>query len=114
MEDRSVNEIDIDSFRRTRLRVGKVISAEPVPKSKKLLKLYVDFGDVKKTILSGISPHYSAEDVKDKKVVVVFNLKPAKMMGLESEGMILCAQDSTGNLSLLTVDRAIPEGSDIY
>ena len=105
--------IDIDDFKRIRLRVGKVLSAEAVLKSKKLLRLSVDFGDAKRTILSGISQYYKPEDLKGRKMIFVFNLKPARLMGEDSEGMILCAQDKEGKLSVLTLDRDLQEGSEI-
>ncbi len=114
MEEQGVKElIDIDSFRKIRLRVGKVLSAEAVPKSKKLLRLSVDFGGENRTILSGISQYYKPEELNGKKMIFVFNLKPAKLMGLDSEGMLLCAQDKEGKLSVLTLDRDLQEGSDI-
>ena len=114
MEEHVANElIDIDNFKKIRLRVGKVLSVEAVPKSKKLLRLSVDFGDVKRTVLSGISQYYKPEELKDKKMIFVFNLKPAKLMGEDSEGMVLCAQDDEGKLSVLTLDRDLQEGSEI-
>jgi methionyl-tRNA synthetase len=105
--------IDIDYFKKLRLRVGKVIAAENIEKSNKLLKLTVSFGDKTKTILGGIKKYYSAEDMLNKKIVVLDNLKPAKLMGLESQGMLLCAIDKNGELSLLSLDRDVTEGSEI-
>ena len=106
-------EIDIDFFRKIDLKVGKIISAETVEKSSKLLKINVSFGDRQKTILSGIRKDYTAEELVGKKIIVIDNLKPAKLMGLESQGMLLAASDKTGNISLLTVDRDVEEGSNI-
>lgn len=106
-------EIDIDFFRKIDLKVGKIISAETVEKSSKLLKINVSFGDRQKTILSGIRKDYTAEELVGKKIIVIDNLKPAKLMGLESQGMLLAAGDETGKISLLTVDKEIAEGSAI-
>ena len=106
-------EIDIDFFSKLDLKVGKIISAENVEKSNKLLKINVSFGDHQKTILSGIRKDYTAEELVGKKIIVIDNLKPAKLMGLESQGMLLAASDKTGNISLLTVDRDVEEGSNI-
>ena len=104
--------IDIEDFYKNELRVGKVISAEKVKKSKKLIKLIVKIGSEERTILSGIAQSYKPEDLVGKNVVVLLNLKPRKMMGIESQGMILSAENN-GKLSLLTVDREIESGSEI-
>ena len=106
-------EIDIDFFRKIDLKVGKIISAENVEKSSKLLKINVSFGDHQKTIVSGIRKDYTAEELVGKRIIVIDNLKPAKLMGLESQGMLLAASDKTGKISLITVDRDIEEGSNI-
>jgi methionyl-tRNA synthetase len=109
----SESEIDIDYFKGVRLVVGKVLTAEAIENSNKLLKIRVSFGDHEKTILSGIKNFYKPEDLIGKKIVVIDNLKPARLMSMESEGMLLAASDSEGNLSLLTVDRDVKEGSSI-
>lgn len=96
-------EIEIGDFDKVDLRAGTIIAAEELPKSKKLLKLQVDLGFEKRQILSGIKEHYSAADVIGKRVVVVANLKPAKLMGVESQGMILAGDGSDG-LRLITLD----------
>lgn len=104
-------EITFDDFSKVDLRSGTIIAAEPVPKSKKLLKLQVDLGFEKRQILSGIKEHYTAEDVLGKKVIVVANLKPALLMGIESQGMIL-AGDASDALRLVTV-QDLEDGSSI-
>lgn len=106
-------EVDIDLFRKLDLKVGKVLEAEDVEKSNKLIKLRVSIGDREKTILSGIRKEYKSSDLVGKKIIIIDNLKPAMIMGLQSQGMLLAASDDEGNLSLLTVDRDIKEGSSI-
>lgn len=95
------------------LRVGEILKCEEVPKSKKLLCSQVKIGSEVKQIVSGIKQHYSAEEMVGKKVVVVANLKPAKLAGVLSEGMLLCAEDAEGNLSLLTPEKDMPNGAEI-
>lgn len=104
-------EISIEDFHKVDLRVGIILEAEKLPKSKKLLKLRVDIGAETRTILSGISEHYSPEQLVGKKVVVVANLKPAKLMGVESQGMIL-AGSGESKLELLTI-QDLPGGSSV-
>ena len=94
-------EIAFPDFEKIDLRVGKVLEAEKVKKSKKLLKLQVEIGDEVRTIVSGISQYYEPEQMVGKNVVVVANLAPAKLMGIESFGMLLCASDGQGNLALV-------------
>ena len=105
------NTIEFDDFTKVDIRVGTVIEAENVPKSDKLLKLKVDTGLDKRIILSGISKYYSPEDILNKKVMVLINLIPRKMMGIESHGMLLLAEDSDGSLSLMQPDSDITDGS---
>jgi len=106
-------EISIDDFMKVQLRVGEILKCEEVPKSKKLLCSQVKIGSEVKQIVSGIKQHYSAEEMVGKKVVVVANLKPAKLAGVLSEGMLLCAEDAEGNLSLLTPEKNMPNGAEI-
>ena len=106
-------EISIDDFMKVQLRVGEILKCEEVPKSKKLLCSQVKIGSEVKQIVSGIKQHYSAEEMVGKKVVVVANLKPAKLAGVLSEGMLLCAEDAEGNLSLLTPEKDMPNGAEI-
>ena len=103
--------IEFEDFSKVDIRIGTVIEAEKVPKSNKLLKLKVNTGVDERLILSGISKFYSPEEIIDKKVMVLVNLKPRKMMGYESEGMLLLAEDSDGNLSLMQPDSNIGDGS---
>ena len=105
------NTIEFDDFTKVDIRVGTVIEADNVPKSDKLLKLKVDTGLDKRTILSGISKYYTPEKILNKKVMVLINLKPRKMMGFESQGMLLLADDGVGNLSLMQPDSNISDGS---
>ena len=110
-------EISIDDFMKIQLRVGEILKCEEVPKSKKLLCSQVKIGSEVKQIVSGIKQHYSAEEMVGKKVVVVANLKPAKLASacrrILSEGMLLCAEDAEGNLSLLTPEKDMPNGAEI-
>ena len=103
--------IEFDDFSKVDIRVGTVIEAENIPKSNKLLKLKINTGIDERTILSGIAKFYSTEEILNKKVMVLINLKPRKMMGFESEGMLLLAEDSDGNLSLMQPDSEIGDGS---
>ena len=105
------NIIEFDDFTKVDLRVGTVIEAKNIPKSDKLLKLKVDTGLDQRTILSGISKYYSPDEIINKKVMVLINLKPRKMMGFESEGMLLLADDGDGNLSLMQPDSDISDGA---
>ena len=106
-------EISIDDFDKVQIRVGEVLECEKVKKSKKLLVSKIRVGNEVRQIVSGIALHYSPEDMVGKKVAVITNLKPAKLCGILSEGMILAAGDDEGNLSLLTVDKDIICGSEI-
>lgn len=105
--------IGIDDFKKIKLKIARVLSAENVEKSNKLIKLTVSLGDKTKTILSGIRRYYSPEELVNKKVVVIDNLKPARLFGLESEGMVLAAVEGEDNLTLLCPDKDIKEGSEI-
>ena len=107
-------EISIEEFEKMQLQVGQILSCEEVPKSKKLLCSQVQIEGRVLQIVSGIKSYYSPEDMVGKKVVVITNLKPAKLAGIESQGMLLCAEDAEGRLSLLTTDRPdVPAGSMI-
>jgi methionyl-tRNA synthetase len=104
--------ITIDEFARVDLRVAQVLAAEPVPKSKKLLKLRVSLGTEERTVLAGIAEHYAPADLVGKKVVVVANLQPAKLMGVESQGMVLAGSTESG-LGVLTLDKDLPPGAKV-
>ncbi len=106
-------EITIDDFDKIQLRIGEILKCEEVPKSKKLLCSQVKIGSEIKQIVSGIKHQYSAEEMVGKKVVVVANLKPAKLAGILSEGMLLCAEDADGNLALLNAEKDMPNGAEI-
>ena len=106
-------EITFDDFTKLQFQVGEIISCEPVKKSKKLLCSQVKIGSQVRQIVSGIKAHYSAEEMVGKKVMVVTNLKPAKLAGVLSEGMILCAEDAEGNLSLMVPEKKMPAGAEI-
>ena len=106
-------EISIDDFDKVQLRVGEVIKCEPVPKAKKLLCSQIRIGNEVRQIVSGIAAYYKPEEMVGKKVAVITNLKPVKLCGVLSEGMILAASDDDGNLSVLTVDKDIIAGSEI-
>ena len=106
-------EITFDDFAKLQFQVGEIIKCEEVPKSKKLLCSQVRVGSQIKQIVSGIKQHYSAEEMVGKKVMVLVNLKPAKLAGVLSEGMLLCAEDAEGNLALLTPEKEMPAGAEI-
>ena len=106
-------EITIDDFDKIQLQIGEVLACEEVKKSKKLLCSQVKIGSEVRQIVSGIKAHYSPEEMVGKKVVVVTNLKPAKLAGIESQGMILCAEDAEGNLALMTAEKDMPHGAEI-
>lgn len=111
--EESVEEILIDEFLKTELRVGEVLSCKRVEKSKKLLELLIDTGSEKRTVASGIAQYYSPEELVGTKVVVVCNLKPVKLCGVESKGMILCSEDSEGNVLLVRPSADAKAGSRI-
>ena len=107
------DEIGFDDFMKLQFQVGEIIACEEVPKSKKLLCSQVRIGSQTKQIVSGIKKHYSAKEMVGKKVMVLVNLKPAKLAGVLSEGMLLCAEDAEGNLSLMTPEKDMPAGAEI-
>ena len=106
-------EITIDDFDKVQIQVGEVIKCEPVPKAKKLLVSQIKIGAETRQIVSGIAKYYKPEEMVGKKVAVITNLKPCKLCGVESQGMILAAGDDEGNLSVVTVDKDIVSGSEI-
>ena len=106
-------EITFDDFTKMQFQVGEIVKCEEVPKSKKLLCSQVRIGSEVKQIVSGIKKYYSAEEMVGKKVMVLVNLKPAKLAGVLSEGMLLCAEDAEGNLSLMTPEKPMPSGAEI-
>ncbi|MCB0824794.1 MAG: methionine--tRNA ligase [Armatimonadetes bacterium] len=107
-------EIEFPDFMKVNLKVARVIEAEPVEGSDKLMKLQVKIGDESRQIVAGIKKVYAPEDLIGRQVVVVYNLKPAKLMGIESQGMVLAADDADGNAILLQPDKEAPEGSSVH
>lgn len=103
--------ITLDDFKKIDLRVAKVIAAEKVPKSEKLVKLQIEIGSEKRQILAGIAQYYKPEDLVGKSIVVVANLQPAKLMGQESQGMLLAANDPAGKITVVSISEDVPGGS---
>ena len=115
LHDHSEKEpIDLDVFDKVQLKIAKVLACEKVEKSKKLLKLTVKVGEETRTVVSGIALAYKPEELVGKKLAMITNLKPAKLCGIVSEGMIVCAEDSQGNLAYLTPEKDIADGSQIF
>ena len=106
-------QVDFDTFSKSDFRAVKVKACEAVKKSKKLLCSQVKIGSQVKQIVSGIKAHYTPEEMVGKKVMVLVNLKPAKLAGVLSEGMLLCAEDADGNLALMTPEKKMPAGAEI-
>ena len=104
--------ISIDEFKKIDLRVGKIVSAQKIPKSEKLLKLEVDIGNEKRTVLAGIAQSYEPEKLIGKRIVVVANLKPAKLLGIESQGMLLAASDGAG-VKIVTFEEEVEPGAKV-
>ena len=104
--------VSLKEFQGMDLRVGKVLSAEGIPNADKLYKLSVDLGEKKITLVAGLRPYYTPEEIKGKKIIVIANLDPVILKGVKSEGMLLAALDGD-KLGLLTVDRDVRPGSKI-
>ena len=107
------SEVTFEDFEKLQFQVGEIIACEEVKKSRKLLCSKVKIGSQVRQIVSGIKSNYSAQEMIGKKVMVLVNLKPAKLAGILSEGMILCAEDENGNLSLVTPEKEMPAGAEI-
>jgi methionyl-tRNA synthetase len=105
--------ITIDDFMKVDLRTAKVMTAEKVPNSRKLLKLTIDVGTEQRTLVAGISEAYEPETLVGRTIVVVFNLKPAKLMGIESNGMVLAASPEGGKPTLVGFDQDVPPGARV-
>ena len=105
--------INFDDFAKMDIRIGEIVAAEKMEKSKKLLKLQVNDGFITRTILSGIAEHFAPEDLVGKQVTFLANLAPRKMMGIESEGMILMAEDADGSLALVQPNKQIWNGGTV-
>lgn len=104
--------ISFDYFKKLDIRIGKIVAAEHIPKSKKLIKLVVDVGDEKRTLVAGIADTYTANEIIGKLVPVLINLQPITLMGVQSNGMILAAEIN-GKAVLLTVEKEVPPGSKV-
>ena len=109
----SDNLITFDEFGRVDMRVAEVLTAERVPKTDRLLKLGIRIGDEERTVVAGIAAWYEAEQMVGRKIVVVANLKPAKLRGIVSQGMLLAAEDDAGNLALLEVPPDTASGARV-
>ena len=107
------DQIQFDDFAKLDLKVGTIVAAEKVEKADKLLKLQIDLGFETRTIVSGIALHFSPEEIKGKQVVIVANLAPRKMRGIESNGMILMAEDKNGKLHFISPGDVIDNGSGV-
>ena len=107
------DKISIDDFMNVDLRVAKVLTAEKVPNSRKLVKLSIDVGTEQRTLVAGISEAYEPEQLVGRTIVMVFNLKPAKLMGIESNGMVLAASPDGGKPALVGFDQEIPPGTRV-
>ena len=105
---------NVEEFWKFDLRIGLVKNAERIPKSRKLIKLTVDFGKEERTIVAGIGDQYAPEDLQEKKMVFVLNLKPKKLMGVESQGMLIVAEEENGKVHLITVNKEIPQGTKVW
>ncbi|AAT43459.1 methionine--tRNA ligase subunit beta [Picrophilus oshimae] len=108
-----MDQIDIDHFHTIDLRVARVIECEKVEKSRSLLRIILDLGDERKQIVSSIADYYKPEDIIGRNLIIINNLKPAKFMGIESQGMLLAAEDESG-VSLLTTDKDVKPGTRVH
>jgi len=106
--------ITIDEFSKIKLVVGKIIDVKDHPNADRLYILKVDLGNEVRQIVSGIKQWYKKEELLNKKIIIVYNLQPKNFRGVESQGMLLAAEDGDGNLSLLTVDKDIKDGSYVH
>jgi methionyl-tRNA synthetase len=106
-------EITFDDFQKLDLRVGKIVEASPIPNSKKLIKILIDFGTEKRQAVAGLLQYYKPEELVDKKCVFVLNLQKRMLAGVESQCMVLAAEDENGNVVVLQPDKDIIEGSII-
>ncbi len=105
---------EVDDFWKFDMRVGLVEKAERVPRSRKLIKLDVNFGSYKKVVVTGIGDQYSPGDLEGKKMIFVVNLKPKKLMGVESQGMLILAEEEGGRVHLITVSDEVPVGTRVW
>ncbi len=108
-----LQEIHLEEFQKLDLRVAEVLEAGRLEGTRALLRLKISLGDEERTLVAGLAPHYDAQDLIGKRIVVLANLKSANIRGVKSQGMLLAAEGSTGTVSLLTIDRDIPPGSRV-
>lgn len=111
-KNQNPNTVTEQDFAKLDIRIGKIVGAEPIPKSKKLLKLSIDVVGERRTVVAGLAEHYSPEELVGKHVAMVLNMKPVQLMGIKSEGMLLAAEDEKG-LSILTVDKPVKPGAKV-
>lgn len=105
---------DVKDFWKFDMRVGQVKYAEKIPRTEKLIKLKVDLGDIEKTVIAGIADQYSPEDLIDKKMIFIVNLKPKKLSGVISEAMLIVAEEENGKIYLITIPEHIPNGTKVW
>ncbi len=105
---------DVDEFWKFDMRVGKVVEAEKIRRTRKLIKLVVDFGKERRTIVTGIADQYSPKELKGRKFIFVLNLKPKKLAGVESQGMLIVGEDENGKVYLLPVPEEVPVGIKVW
>jgi tRNA-binding protein len=105
---------DVEEFWKFRMRVGLVKSAERIPRTRKLIKLLVDFGDETRIVVAGIGDQYQPEDLMGKKMIFVVNLKPKNIVGVESQAMLIVAEEADGKVHLITVGDEVPLGSKVW
>jgi methionyl-tRNA synthetase len=105
--------ISYDDFAKVEMKVGTVMTAEEVPRSDKLIKLTMDFGTEQRTLMAGIKKWYAPEALVGRQIAILFNLEPRKIFGIDSQGMMLAAEDSAGNVSVLTVDKKLENGAQV-
>ena len=110
----SMNYISVDEFKKLDLRVGRIIEVKDHPNASKLYILTVDLGYEKRQIVSGIKEWYKPEDLIGKSIIVITNLEPKNIRGIESQGMLLAAEDENGNLSLIVPEREVKVGAKVY
>lgn len=106
--------LDVEEFWKFDLRVGRVLEAERVPGSEKLIRLEVDFGNERRTVVTGIADQVSPDRLVGKKMIFVLNLKPKRVMGVESRGMLLLAEEDSGRVHLIEVPEEVPEGTKVW
>ena len=110
----TAEQISIDDFAKVQIKIARVLACEKVEKSKKLLKLTVKLGNETKTVVSGIANYYTPEQLIGKKLAMIVNLKPAKLCGIESQGMIICAEDENGTVAFLSPEKDVADGSKVF